>query len=55
MIEKIRKSLLCAGFIAAIIITVLLVETGKFETGPGIAMWASCIGYMALFTVANKR
>ena len=52
---KIRKSLLCISFLAAIFINLVLIETGKFESIAGITIWIINLAYMALFTAANIK
>ena len=55
MLEKFRKSVLCIGFTSAIILLLIVAETGKFENITGIMLSVFSMFYMFWFTAANWK
>lgn len=55
MFERLRKITLIVAAFAAIFCTVLLIETGKFESPSGLFLVIANLCYLGLFTIANKK
>ena len=52
---KIRKLILVLGFVSALLMSLILIETGRFESPAGLFLVLINLAYVFLFTAANIR